>query len=394
MAISRRLSAALLAAALSTSLIAGFLPSVWGQAATQPAARDAHTLVTELKAADEALRDVMPSLDAVADPTFRSTDGQKALPILKKITGLFGEIAQTQAGTPDQRATIRCQYQYWGVMTALGDADALKNLQSAASGSDPNLTSAAKSWLALGQWWAHSTDAPAQTKILDSLTTEAHANPASDDIAGALLAMANSGAANDDLRTKAIDTIKNCLTGPLAKSTVDALASLQGQQQMEADAEKAQADALGKPLDIKGRTSTDGQFDTASLKGKVVMIDFWATWCGPCRAELPNVKAAYQKYHDKGFDIVGVSCDMDDKGLNDFTSDNDMPWVQLRDSSQTSAETEWNPIAKQYGVLGIPTMFLIDKKGVLRYIDARDNLDAKVAKLLAEPDAPATAPAQ
>jgi thiol-disulfide isomerase/thioredoxin len=120
-----------------------------------------------------------------------------------------------------------------------------------------------------------------------------------------------------------------------------------------------------------------------------VVIDFWATWCGPCLAELPNVKQAYKDFHGKGMEIVGVSCDSDENALNSFTRENEMPWVQLRESSQVDDEHKWNPIATRFSVTGIPRMFIVDKKGILRDVDAQDNLGDKVKKLLAESDAPA-----
>jgi thiol-disulfide isomerase/thioredoxin len=92
-------------------------------------------------------------------------------------------------------------------------------------------------------------------------------------------------------------------------------------------------------------------------KGKVVLLDFWATWCPPCRAELPKVVAAYNKYHDKGFEIVSVSLDQPMQGpmLLQFIKDNNMTWPQIYDGHYWKAA-----IAVQYGVHAIPCPVLVD----------------------------------
>ncbi len=138
-------------------------------------------------------------------------------------------------------------------------------------------------------------------------------------------------------------------------------------------------DALGKPVKMAFKAVDGRQVDLAKLKGKVVLIDFWATWCGPCVAELPNVKKTYSKYHDKGFEIVGISLDQSKDKLTDFVKKNEMPWPQHFDG------LGWkNEFAVKYGIQGIPAMWLIDKSGNLVDMSARSDLDSKVEKLIAE----------
>jgi thiol-disulfide isomerase/thioredoxin len=141
----------------------------------------------------------------------------------------------------------------------------------------------------------------------------------------------------------------------------------------------AKFEALGKPLPIKF-TAIDGrEVDLAKLTGKVVLVDFWATWCGPCVAELPHVKDAYDKLHGKGFEIVGISFDQDKKALEKFITEREMKWPQYFDGKGWG-----NEFGQKYGINGIPAMWLVDKKGNLRDMNARGALEGKVAKLLEE----------
>lgn len=141
---------------------------------------------------------------------------------------------------------------------------------------------------------------------------------------------------------------------------------------------------LGKPVELKGPTLDGGEYDLAGQKGKVVLIDFWATWCGPCVEEIPNVKAAYEKYHDQGFEVVGVSLDEDEKALTEFIKDKGLAWPQIVFKDKESAGTlKDNEVAKQFKVGSIPAIFLIGRDGKLLTLDPRgEALDGAVKKAL------------
>ena len=137
--------------------------------------------------------------------------------------------------------------------------------------------------------------------------------------------------------------------------------------------------AVGQPLDLKFQSVDGKPVDIATLKGKVVLVDFWATWCGPCIGEIPHVKAAYEKLHSKGFEIIGISLDSDKAKLETFVKDKGMTWPQFFDGKGWK-----NEISTKFGIHSIPQMWLVDKKGNLVDLKGRQDLAAKVEKLLAE----------
>jgi thiol-disulfide isomerase/thioredoxin len=115
---------------------------------------------------------------------------------------------------------------------------------------------------------------------------------------------------------------------------------------------------LGDTLNIKFDATNGTKVDLAAMKGKVVLIDFWATWCGPCVEEMPNVISAYDTYHAKGFEVIGISLDEDPEALKKFTEANGIKWPMYFDGKSWG-----NIIAGEYGIKGIPATFLINKDG-------------------------------
>jgi len=135
-----------------------------------------------------------------------------------------------------------------------------------------------------------------------------------------------------------------------------------------------------KPVHLRFIAVDGRHVDLASLRGKVVLIDFWATWCGPCVGEVPHVVEAYKKYQGQGFEIVGISLDQDKDALTAFTHDHGMTWPQYFDGKGWK-----NDISSGFGINSIPAMWLVDKHGMLATMNGRDDLAGQVAKLLAAP---------
>lgn len=140
-------------------------------------------------------------------------------------------------------------------------------------------------------------------------------------------------------------------------------------------------DMVGTTPVIEGTLADGTKLDWSKYKGKVVLLDFWATWCGPCIAEIPNVKKAYEKYHEKGFEVVGISLDDDVKALIAFQEKEKLPWVSI---FPTGANRGFEaPLAKQFMIEGIPATFLIGPDGKLVSTSARGpRLEAQLEKLL------------
>ncbi len=148
-------------------------------------------------------------------------------------------------------------------------------------------------------------------------------------------------------------------------------------------AERRQREAVGKPFDIAFVDAIKGaEVSSKTLKGKVVVVDFWATWCGPCVAEMPKMKELYARYRDKGVEFVGVSLDAPkDQGgyekLKAFVEKNKIEWPQYYEGKTPATE-----FATEWGIAAIPTVFAIDADGKLASTQARGRLEELIPELL------------
>jgi thiol-disulfide isomerase/thioredoxin len=244
------------------------------------------------------------------------------------------------------------------------------------------------------EWDEHDAEKTADAEKIDEMTSLRNFQMALRD-----------GAAGDELTKRAVEHVKNFPDSPRNNAVAQMLMmtltrGLDEEPSIEAlrkvsqssdlpiltEAADARIEQLEKLLELKKEpielkfTAVDGrEFDIADYRGKVVLIDFWATWCGPCVAGMPEVIDLHKKHHDAGFEIVGISFDRDKEALEKFVADNEMPWVQYFDG-----KTWDNDYGQKYGIRAIPTMWLVGRDGKVVDFSARMGLAEKVEKLLSD----------
>jgi thiol-disulfide isomerase/thioredoxin len=216
------------------------------------------------------------------------------------------------------------------------------------------------------------TDTASARKLFGEVKQFLSEGPVTRADAGLMLAIGQVLEYGDDPKLAA-EAFKE-FAGLLAKSDDAKLAGLA--KRFEAGARRL--DLPGNPIEIEGVTMDGKPFDWAKFqKGKVVLVDFWATWCGWCIREIPETKELYKAYHDRGFDIVAISGDRDREDLVDFLKDNELPWTILYGKDGPSQTIGY------YGISAFPTMLLVDKDGKVVSLRARGPvLRAELARLL------------
>ena len=360
--------AAILAGAAISAVLAYSTTTIGAD--VPPGATAAPTDVKPARTRDDVIKDWQATaLDAarltppsvLADEKQRAEAAPKAIPLAYRQIQLIDELVSTRLVSAEQADSLKMHG--YGLLYLLGDAPTVAKAKEDLASTDSDKQIRGQSLQFYARWIVAAPDKDAATKVADDLEKFNRAHPDNTALSHLTLSLAQE-AGTLEMNERLLGMLSTIKTDEFAKR-ISAQIAAQKKQQEEADA--VQRESLNKPYVIQGKTVQGSDFSTDSLKGKVVLIDFWATWCGPCKAGLPHVKEIYGKYHDQGLEIVGISNDYAAKDLLEFTPKNGMPWTQLFDPA-AAAEHRWNPISEKNGVEGIPCFFLIDKKGILRSV--------------------------
>ena len=390
MARSRRAGSALLCAAAIGLSTCGSLPAqvvvddIADPSAAKKGADDGLPEIDEIP--DGSTEELLAYIDKLHKTNFKPTSRKQAEAFLRKVAKTSVAVADkilAQAGPKDEARlqASRMKLQSLTLLTQLGDREAEAAVAEFAkelvAGGDAELAAEGDRMLMVGdaKKALQTQDMEAAEALVPRIGAVLEKNP--DDPQSAQLAMQFAGAlehmpGGTAVAGKAYATFGEAFaksSNPQIKAMAEGFAGMLRRLSL-----------IGNEMEISG-TNLDGQpFDQKSLAGKVVLVDFWATWCGPCIAEMPNVLAAFEKYHDKGFEVVGISLDTDRDALETFLKEKEIPWTILYEEPQGQG---WqHPLASYYGITGIPTVILVGRNGKVVSMDVRgEKLGEELAKL-------------
>ena len=321
-----------------------------GSGATPPGEKAAvGSLQTKLlrdgRKLDHLLRGAAPTA-LFTDAILRGRIGPKIVPILWDIVTRVDSFSKQ---FPGAAAHVRyLKYHYLALLELLGNARAAARLKAALRSKSKTTVLAAQLGRLEVQWWQNVHHAAGQQAVLQHLRKLVRQDPTDDDFTAVVYSMFRGGAADHAIALAVRHILLHELKGPLARAIQS---SLEGPRRQQA--------LLNKPLVISGPTITGKKFSSAQWKGKVVVVDFWGTWCPWCRRAIPHLESLYAKYHKRGFDLLSVSNDQSRATLRNYLKAHpQMVWPQIYDPAMPA----------KYNIEGFPTQFVIDRGGVLRDI--------------------------
>ena len=336
-----------------------------GGAATRAADRPAEKILAEI-------RDVkMPAISSVDRTDSKSVQDfvVKRQAALERKASLIGDLYQQYPNNPELTQLLPERWQ--ALITLPGSADKAQgeiNKVLASSKNDKLVSEAAVLKVLIA--FRKAGPNPKPDELLGPVDEFIKRFPK--DGRGAEMLAAIAGITKDDAK-------KTALNERIEKDYPDSpmVATIAAERRMH--------EAVGKPFAIEFDDAIKGgKISSASLKGKVVIVDFWATWCGPCVSEMPKMKALYAKYKDQGVEFVGVSLDSPraeggfDK-LKDFVKENKIEWPQYYQGNGWESD-----FSKSWGINSIPAVFAVDADGNLASTEARGKLEELIPELLAK----------
>jgi thiol-disulfide isomerase/thioredoxin len=355
----------------------------WGQAAAKaPAGRG----LTVPPLPDGSPQELLDFVEKLQQPATRPKSREEMMDYMQRVAKVSVEaadraLAALQPNDPLAARAATLKLESLMMLGRLGDEQAAAAMKAYATelakGPSPELARNAARLLVVSdaQDMFGSGDLAKGADIIARTAAMLTADPDDEEAAGLAMQLANAFEqvpAGEPLAAESLRTF-----APLfAKST-----NPQIKQMGESFAGTLRRLSLpGNPMEITG-TLLDGQpFNQAALAGKVVLVDFWATWCGPCVAEVPNMLEQYEKYHAQGFEVVGVSLDEDRDAVVQFVKEKKIPWPILHERAEGAG---WqHPLATFYGITGIPQMILIGRDGKVITLNARGRaLEEQLTKL-------------
>ena len=317
-------------------------------------------LIVPAIAADRTADEILKDIDAIKQPT-TFAEFQESAP---KKAALIAELYKV---APDNDKVPKLMFERWMTMAQTGKVDeAAKDLDEILAATKNEKIKIEGTYVkAMLAYRKHQLNPDAALPAVEEFM-----KLAPKDARGPNLLYNMMRNSKDEDKKKAVEEriLKNFPDSSIATSIV---------------AERKKKEAIGKPFELEFTEAIKGTtINMKDLKGKVVVIDFWATWCGPCIAEIPNMKKIYAEYKDKGVEFIGVSLDLPkDKGgldkLKDYVAKNDVQWPQYYQGNYWQSE-----FSAGWGIDSIPCVFMVDQEGNLYSIEARGKLETMIPELL------------